>query len=501
MSDTVFAAQSEKKSRRSVSTPDLLVGVGFGFCTAWVSVAFRSIGMYGDYANAEYLLDTQYLISIIALTLTFVLSGVFHQYVARIIGHPASHIVMPLGVAVSTLGMPFAGWEGVSGIALGMLTGVGSGVFSGLQLLIFGSCFAQLKTRSMVTVAALSQVVSLLLFALSQNFAPFETVLFAASVPCAAALLLHFGMKDRSPDELNEVVPLTEQQPLDSPHENKAAAHLIFRVSLSVLLIGFANEAVRTFLLQLETNIRYMETYARMQMIIAFLVTVGVVLISLAVIGSGRMSRSRVCYQALTLMLAAGVLLLFVPLIYDSTAALVPFVVNSAAYSCFGMFIWVVIAAICRHYSSIRVRALATIRGAWAAGPLVGFVLTRLLITEAGSGLQTAYPIVVLSMFAVILAVNVVFTGSVLLEALEIIPVGRRQRFQEKCQIVAGRFRLTERECEIMTLFAKGRNLAYIQNELHLSKSTVSTHRQHIYQKLGVHSAQEMIDLVQDADV
>ena len=46
-------------------------------------------------------------------------------------------------------------------------------------------------------------------------------------------------------------------------------------------------------------------------------------------------------------------------------------------------------------------------------------------------------------------------------------------------------------------LFAKGRNLAYIQEELHLSKSTVSTHRQHIYQKLDVHSSQEMIYLIQ----
>ena len=54
------------------------------------------------------------------------------------------------------------------------------------------------------------------------------------------------------------------------------------------------------------------------------------------------------------------------------------------------------------------------------------------------------------------------------------------------------------RETEIMTLFAKGRNLAYTQERLCLSKSTVSMHRQHICQKLGVHSSQEMIDLIQE---
>ncbi|MFR5091378.1 MAG: response regulator transcription factor [Adlercreutzia equolifaciens] len=47
-----------------------------------------------------------------------------------------------------------------------------------------------------------------------------------------------------------------------------------------------------------------------------------------------------------------------------------------------------------------------------------------------------------------------------------------------------------------MIMFAKGRNLAYIQEELFISKSTVSTHRQHIYKKLGIHSQQELLDLV-----
>ena len=59
---------------------------------------------------------------------------------------------------------------------------------------------------------------------------------------------------------------------------------------------------------------------------------------------------------------------------------------------------------------------------------------------------------------------------------------------------------LVSREGEIMIMFAKGRNLAYIQDELFISKSPVSTHRQHIYKKLGIHSQQELLDLVQAAN-
>ena len=65
---------------------------------------------------------------------------------------------------------------------------------------------------------------------------------------------------------------------------------------------------------------------------------------------------------------------------------------------------------------------------------------------------------------------------------------------------MAKRYGLTERESEIMMMLATGRNLPFIQDQLFLSKSTVSTHRQHIYQKLGIHSQQELIDLVQTAE-
>ena len=70
--------------------------------------------------------------------------------------------------------------------------------------------------------------------------------------------------------------------------------------------------------------------------------------------------------------------------------------------------------------------------------------------------------------------------------------------YRETALYTKKRYGLTEREGEIMIMFAKGRNLPYVQEELCLSKSTVSTHRQHIYQKLGVHSSQEMIDLIQE---
>lgn len=78
-------------------------------------------------------------------------------------------------------------------------------------------------------------------------------------------------------------------------------------------------------------------------------------------------------------------------------------------------------------------------------------------------------------------------------------PGGHKRAFLEKCQVVAQEFGLTEREAEVMVLLAKGRTRARIQEELYLSSGTVATHARHIYQKVGVHSKQELLDVIESA--
>ena len=70
---------------------------------------------------------------------------------------------------------------------------------------------------------------------------------------------------------------------------------------------------------------------------------------------------------------------------------------------------------------------------------------------------------------------------------------------EERCRCLAERGGLTERECEVLGLLAHGRNARFIQESLAISYSTTKTHVSHIYQKLGVHAHQELLDLVEDA--
>lgn len=69
--------------------------------------------------------------------------------------------------------------------------------------------------------------------------------------------------------------------------------------------------------------------------------------------------------------------------------------------------------------------------------------------------------------------------------------------FEERCDRLAKSAHLTEREHEVFVLLAHGRNARYIQETLVVSYNTVKTHVSHVYAKLGVHSHQELIDLVE----
>ncbi|MDE8702221.1 helix-turn-helix transcriptional regulator [Adlercreutzia equolifaciens] len=74
--------------------------------------------------------------------------------------------------------------------------------------------------------------------------------------------------------------------------------------------------------------------------------------------------------------------------------------------------------------------------------------------------------------------------------------LGSEQRLDEACAAVAQRFGLTAREVDVLQLLARGRTASVIQERLVLSHNTVKSHVRHIYSKLGVHSQQQLIDLV-----
>lgn len=68
----------------------------------------------------------------------------------------------------------------------------------------------------------------------------------------------------------------------------------------------------------------------------------------------------------------------------------------------------------------------------------------------------------------------------------------------EACRKLGSYRRLTRREVDILIYLARGRNRAFICEELVLAQDTVKTYIRTVYRKLEVHSQQELISIVEE---
>ena len=76
-------------------------------------------------------------------------------------------------------------------------------------------------------------------------------------------------------------------------------------------------------------------------------------------------------------------------------------------------------------------------------------------------------------------------------------PAEEADPISQRCQVLISQFELSPRESEVLVAFAHGRNVSYLAETLVLSPNTIRTHSKTLYAKLGVHSKQELLDLVE----
>lgn len=225
--------------------------------------------------------------------------------------------------------------------------------------------------------------------------------------------------------------------------------------------------------------------------------------VALAGMAMRRLPRLDTLYGVALLLVMSG--FLFAQL---SQQAGVPVTSNllEAGSSCFMLVFWPALAAL-----SARNRTGTLPLFAWSgcllsAGVTAGAAMGRACFAAvSGSVLASsvAVGVVVLGLAAFALfgmrGFSFDATVSSLAESACVSERPTTVRTQEAVQRMAQESALTTRESEIFALLAQGRDGGYIQRQLGVSYNTVKTHVAHIYAKLGVHSHQELIDLVERA--
>ncbi len=254
----------------------------------------------------------------------------------------------------------------------------------------------------------------------------------------------------------------------------------------------------------------------------------------LAVIVASRFSKSRtdvVFHFGLLLVLAGLLVVPFVAQASSGERVALIHVSNTllaAGSECFAMLVWIVLAARAASRPAEALALQAGGRMAVALGMLGGLVLGT--VASSFSAVSPLVPDVVAVGFAFALvayalvglrrfsfedalsggegalpgsapgpapAVGAPGTGSLAAASEAALPGdGTRAAIERSCGALARKGGLTGRETEILAMLARGRSAPFIAQELVISPNTVKTHVKHIYAKLGAHSQQEIIDLV-----
>lgn len=142
-------------------------------------------------------------------------------------------------------------------------------------------------------------------------------------------------------------------------------------------------------------------------------------------------------------------------------------------------------------------------------GALVGTSANALVGAGGHGQLAALVSVVVLLVVAYILFGLRNFSFQATIEGVEAMPtgpipvvvdahVGAEELFQRRIHELSGKYGLTPREAETFGMLARGRNREYIEEHLGVSRNTVKAHVKHIYAKLGIHSHQELLDLVEE---
>ena len=508
-----------QSGRSLVPTRDeLMFGVALSLYLAWVDNMFygaKIIGRSWSPFQAVGAGDVLYYVSIVMLLVLLCFLAWRGSAVDRVLYSPHMCTAGAAGMVLSTL-MILTTIPGgaIEAVAI-PLAGVLSALASGVCLMQWSRLTSGLDYRSIVITGALGYVLAKVIVVVAQmsGFAFRDDVILVIVVMTLLNCLFAVGsgllfricaLRQDAWAGLMSAGDDADHEP-DILSDGPGETGTVMRMTVALVVIGFIPVLAREMGLSTVREFAEMPASWFVELHAGSLLVMGLAALLIVVSFLSQEARRRLggCYRLVALLAFAGSLLMPLPFVFNDAGLALPGIWASSAFDCLHIMMWIVIASFGRAHRELSTRYYAVVRIGWTLGPLLGGLLAHGLWQSEmlpASGVQVTYVLAVGCTLGVYLMFAYIFPERSLAHALDVMPRRARRPFQERCHALAQRSGLSEREFEIMMYFAKGRDAAYIQQELVLTHSTVSSHRQHIYAKLGVHSQQELLDLLNEAE-
>ena len=495
--ETAAAAPGVASRLRDVRWRELvsLRSIGFALARAWVYLMFIGAAASRVTWNGNPIPDVVFGISTVCLFLTMFLPAFRAKEFCACMSKPHVRWVVPALLCSGTLAVVSSTLSGVPAQILCVYGGVATGVGSGLLDLGYGELYRNVPSRQTAFEAPFAFLLAAVVYFVSWWLPPVGACLLACAIPLISSFILFGPLGVWSPASQPAVRPV----PI-------SIAKFAVRVGVCACLVGLADGMVRAVFIA--AGGMGMRDLYHVPFLIASVITVVIIWGSLIV---RKTFDLRWIYKVTVGIMAFVFQLLpiFVGTGLQSVLAL-------AGYGTFNVLIWMLLADITYTY---RLSSVTVFGIGWSMitlGVLLGSLAGSVVVAAFSPFSPRMLSIVALgATCAVLCSYMFVLKESDLVKmtasaesaedaadkatssASSEDGAPRPPRFVSRCRDIAERYGLTERETEVMISYAKGRSYARLQEELHASRGTVTTHLRHIYQKLDIHSKQELLDLIE----
>lgn len=496
----------------------------------WITTAFFSVVLFQRYApeTMASVANDVYRTSILGLAVALIVFAVLHRPVMTAGEHPAFDYAGAVlcGAGVVLLVPCLTSGQTIAPAILwgsAALTGTGSA----LVLLSIGRRFVGIDVRS-CTMGILWATVGCAALTLGIMSLPLEAaVAVEVALPFFCVMALH-------------------RVPRPGEEDCETHMHLGERISTKMLLKLATCAAVLGILTGITHGLYLGSETAALGKTFQMLNSAVPLVAALVLLGSTAAAREvsiETLYKPTAFVCIVGFALM--PL--SGTSIALSFSVVSAGYTLFEILVWVILSEVASRfqYTSVQVfgfgRALVLLTGV-IAGTLIANMLLSLGVGAQLFSAVAAVAVISITFLRtyVLTSADIAVFGQNLSEEMGEVSAGaigaigegalpdkgsqsqtgaaakhthgqrtqttaeqapQKVPFQRKCAIIGDYYGLTPREVDVFRLIAAGRNSTRIQEELSISAGTVNTHSHHVFQKLDVHSQQEVIDLFQRADL
>ncbi len=486
---------------------DLSMLVGFALFQAWVTLCFFTTQIFPDASGADWhVYEKSLLVSVVAL----VPCAICHERVAPLLRKPASRWALAACAALGTLIIPFSLRPDVTGIALAWAAALLTGIASGLLNLAWCQEFAEHGNPfdfalSVVTSSVIIYVLTNLVY--TPAVSPWA--LLAISIALA---LVTCALLARPRSATSAYVQLA------TPLVVRPKRIFVARLCVGIFVVSFADELLRNLYLG-GTDLSF---YASDINLVVLLLKVIVSTLVVSDIRQGRRDDFSFLFRASFLLALIAALLL--P--YAHETASVAYAVTNCGAFLFKLTVMLATLELCARHGAPAVLVFAIVRAVRSLDLLIGssaFALVSTLrdgapVTQDQAGaISIAIAVLVAVAYLFVFATEAgplarlrgnpddeaepvdVETGGTPAEGeLESTSEVARD-IDALCGELADRGQLSAREIDVLRLLARGRTTVRIEAELGISSNTVNTHVKHVFQKLGVHSRQELLDLLERA--